>query len=145
MTLKHFGLVAILGLASLSLTACGQSHEGHGNHSKDGAEMADHSGHDMKDHDMTGDPDAMIPVNGKVVQVFADAGRIKIDHEEIPAINMAAMTMSFQAGGDVDLARFSEEDGVHFMLKKGRDGSFRIMQMCKTDGSDDACMDGMQH
>lgn len=143
MTRRKLGLVAVLGLASLA--ACGQSHDGHGNHDKDNPEMADHSGHDMKDHDMKTAPDAMIPVNGKVVQVFADAGRIKIDHEEIPAINMAAMTMSFQAGGDVDLVRFSEEDAVHFMLKQGRDGSFRIMQMCKTDGSDDECMSNMKH
>ncbi len=144
MIFEKFSIIAISVLGSLSLAACGQSHDGHGDHKMAGEagdhEMSDHSGHDT-----SGVGDAMIPVAGKVVQVFADAGRIKIDHEEIPAINMTAMTMSFQTGGDVDLARFSEEDGVHFMLKKGRDGSFRIMQMCKTDGSDAECMSNMKH
>ena len=144
MTFKKFSLAVFVGLFSLALAACGQSTEGHGDHStSDGSsdhDMSDHSAHKM---DEGGDD--MAVVQGAIVQVFADAGRVKIDHEAIPSINMAAMTMSFQTVSDVDLARFAEGDEVHFTLKRGRDGSYRIMQMCKTDGSDQECMSHMKH
>ena len=61
---KTFSIVAFSGLVSLALTACGQSHDGHGDHNMaDGTkEMVDHSGHDMSDAD-----DAMIPVDGDFI------------------------------------------------------------------------------
>lgn len=139
-----------LTASALALAACGNSEEASAPAKTETTQMTDHDmdGHDMDGHKMDGDKmasDAMIPVSGKIVQVFADAGRVKIDHEAIPTIGMDAMTMSFQTGNDIDLTRFAEGDAVHFMLKKGRDGSYRVMMMCKTDGSDTDCMEGMSH
>ena len=56
---------------------------------------------------------------------------------------MGAMTMGFGIMGGVDLSRFSEGDEVEFMVKQGRDASYRIMAICKknTDGAN--CLDGV--
>ncbi|MGV6801810.1 MAG: copper-binding protein [bacterium] len=124
--------------ALFSLTACGK-----GQHQQDG-HMDDNGDHAMMDQDKSDMQEGMMPASGTIIKIFAGADRVKIKHEEIPQANMAAMTMSFQTGGDVDLSEFSENDEVYFMLKKGRDGSFRIMKMCpQTDGND--CMADMGH
>ena len=137
--LKKLALMGIIGISGLALVSCGNG---------------DHSGH-MMDHDMADKKmddgamqsemkDGMVPVNGVVKKVFAGAGRVKIKHEPVPAMKMGAMTMSFQTAGDIDLSEFSENDDVEFMLKKGRDGSFRIMSICKKENADTSCMEMME-
>lgn len=144
--MKSLNLI-IASLLSLGMVACGETESQSAEAPK--KEMAGHdmsknddADHDMSSHEMDSSVNTAM-ANGKIVQIFADAGRVKIDHEAIEAIKMDAMTMSFQTVGEVDLTRFAEGDAVHFMLKKGRDGSFRIMGMCKADGSDAECMKAM--
>ena len=56
---------------------------------------------------------------------------------------MGAMTMGFDIAGDVDLSGFEDGDTVSFMVKKGRDGSYRITAICDTGAAGDECLAGM--
>ncbi|MBU2607005.1 MAG: copper-binding protein [Alphaproteobacteria bacterium] len=68
---------------------------------------------------------------------------VTLQHGPFEGIDMGAMTMGFDIMGDVDLSGFTEGDTVAFMVKQGRDGSFRVMSMCNTaiEGAD--CLDSM--
>ena len=68
---------------------------------------------------------------------------LTIEHGPIEGIGMNAMTMGFNTMGEVDLSAFSEGDPVAFMVKKGRDNSYRITSICNTasDGAD--CLDNI--
>ena len=135
--LKTAGFTSIILLAS----ACGKSDENGATSSstKTTTETHDMSKHDHDGHDMTkvkgGDIDHG---SGTVVELDMDGRRIKLDHGELPNIGMNAMIMFFGIAGDVDLAGYEAGDEVQFMVKKGRDGSYRIMAMCDaaTDGED---------
>jgi len=67
---------------------------------------------------------------GIVNGVDLAGNRVLLEHEAMPKIGMGSMTMYFEATSDIDLARFVEGDGVQVEVKRGRDGSFRIMAMC---------------
>jgi len=56
---------------------------------------------------------------------------------------MGAMTMGFDIMGDVDLAGFADGDQVAFMVKKGRDNSYRITEICNTGTDGEDCLEGM--
>ncbi len=56
---------------------------------------------------------------------------------------MGAMTMGFDIMGDVDLSAFAEGDTVAFMVKKGRDNSYRITTICNTGTEGADCLDEM--
>ena len=66
-----------------------------------------------------------------------------IDHGPLDSIEMGAMNTGFDIIGGVDLSGFAEGDEVAFTVKQGRDGSYRIMEICNTatDGTD--CLEGM--
>ena len=98
-----------------------------------------HEGHDMADM-KSGDIDHGA---GKVVEVDVAGRRIKLDHEELPNIGMNAMTMFFGIAGDVNLAAFEAGDNVRFMVKKGRDGSYRIMAMCNAANDGEGCLSAL--
>jgi Cu/Ag efflux protein CusF len=121
-------------LAALALAACGGGDQASEPSVEDGMEeQMDHSGHDM-----SGDTGH---ARGTIVSVAE--GELGIDHGPIDGIGMEAMTMLFGTMGDVDATAFEEGDEVSFMVKRGRDGSYRIMAICDTgaDGAD--CLDGM--
>ncbi|NNU17047.1 copper-binding protein [Parvularcula sp. ZS-1/3] len=81
---------------------------------------------------------------GTIVSVAE--GELGIDHGPIDGIGMDAMTMLFGTMGDVDATAFEEGDEVSFMVKRGRDGSYRIMAICDTGEAGTDCLDGMmQH
>lgn len=63
---------------------------------------------------------------------------LTIAHGPIKGIGMGAMTMGFDIVGDVDLSSFSNGEKVAFIVKKGRDNSYRISEICRTqsDGTD---------
>ncbi len=67
---------------------------------------------------------------GIVNGVDLAGNRVLLEHEAMPKIGMGSMTMYFEATSDIDLARFVEGDAVQVEVKRGRDGSFRIMAMC---------------
>lgn len=103
-----------------------------------GDDTMDHSGHDM---------DAAGGKVGHGVGVIRSVGSqgdfLVINHGPLEGIEMGAMTMGFDIMGDVDLSGFAEGDEVAFMVKQGRDNSYRIMEICNTatDGAD--CLDSM--
>ena len=59
---------------------------------------------------------------------------------------MGAMTMGFEILSGVDLSDYERGDNVSFMVKKGRDGSYRITVICNTDTEGADClMSKMDH
>ena len=136
--MKHLTQLTFTSLAALSLSACGG---GEMDHSKmDDAKM-DHSKMDqMKSMGDTGH------TTGIIVSVSPDGKEATIDHQEIEGVGMGAMTMGFGITSAVDLSGFAKDDKVSFMVKKGRDGSYRITAICNTDTDGKDCLDAkMDH
>lgn len=77
---------------------------------------------------------------GTIDSIGPNLDSITIDHGPIPAIAMGAMTMGFDTQGDVDLSGFVPGDSVSFMVKKGRDNSYRITDICNTKTDGDECL-----
>lgn len=104
------------------------------------ASSMEHGNH--ADHNMTEKMDGIGHTTGTIRSVGAQGNFLTIDHGPFKGgIDMGAMTMGFDIMGDVDLSTFSDGDEVAFMVKQGRDGSYRIMSICNTgtDGAD--CLD----
>ena len=149
--MKHLTQLTRTALAALSLSACGG---GEMDHSKmDDAKM-DHStmDHSTMDHSKMDQMKSMGDTGhttGIIVSVSPDGKEATIDHQEIEGVGMSAMTMGFGITSAVDLSGFAKGDKVSFMVKKGRDGSYRITAICNTvtDGKDclDAKMDHSGH
>ena len=53
---------------------------------------------------------------------------------------MGAMTMGFEVMGDTDLSGFTEGDVVMFEVKRGRDGSYRIQEICRKSSEEENCL-----
>lgn len=65
---------------------------------------------------------------------------LTIAHGPLKGIEMGAMTMGFDIVGDVDLSSFSDGDKVAFIVKKGRDNSYRISEICLTETGGTDCL-----
>jgi Cu/Ag efflux protein CusF len=155
--MKHLTQLTLTALAALSLSACGG---GEMDHSKmDDAKM-DHSTMDHSKMDQMKSMGDTGHTTGIIVSVSPDGKEATIDHQEIEGVGMSAMTMGFGITSAVDLSGFgitsavdlsgfAKGDKVSFMVKKGRDGSYRITAICNTvtDGKDclDAKMDHSGH
>jgi len=95
-------------------------------HSKmDDAKM-DHSTMDHSKMDQMKSMGDTGHTTGIIVSVSPDGKEATIDHQEIEGVGMSAMTMGFGITSAVDLSGFAKGDKVSFMVKKGRDGSYRI-------------------
>jgi Cu/Ag efflux protein CusF len=78
---------------------------------------------------------------GTVRDVDAEAGYITISHGEFSGdISMGAMTMGFETMGDVNLANVAADAEVAFRVKQGRDGSYRIMEICPSSDGTASCL-----
>lgn len=97
--------------------------------------MMDHAGHE------TGSD--IGHASGVIKSISNDAGFVTIDHGPVSGIGMDAMTMGFDLMGEADLSGLSEGDEVSFMLKRGRDGSYRVMAICNTAAGGEDCLDTM--
>ena len=143
--MKPFNLIAA-SLFALSLAACGNAEDtppAAGDTSEMPMEMAKDNAMDHGDHDMG---DGIGHATGTIRSVGSQGDFLTIEHGEFDGdIQMGAMTMGFDVRGDVDLSGFSDGDEVAFMVKQGRDGSYRIMTICNTatDGAD--CLNGMMN
>lgn len=141
--MKHLTQLTLTALAALSLSACGG---GEMDHSKmDDAKM-DHSTMDHSKMDQMKSMGDTGHTTGIIVSVSPDGKEATIDHQEIEGVGMGAMTMGFGITSAVDLSGFAKDDNVSFMVKKGRDGSYRITAICNTDTDGKDCLDAkMDH
>ncbi|GGY48861.1 copper-binding protein [Parvularcula lutaonensis] len=121
-------LTATLSASLVTLSACGERTE-------TAATGDAHKGHDMA---MSGD---MGHATGTVVSV--GDGRLGINHGPIEGVGMGAMTMEFGVMGAVDPSEFDAGDEVAFMVRRGRDGSYRITAICNMGDLGTDCLDGM--
>lgn len=140
-------ILTMTSLLALGLAACGGPEEPAApasSETENPTEMASHDGMDHGDHEMAGEMDGIGHATGVIRSVGAQGDFLTINHDEFEGgIQMGAMTMGFDIMGEVDLSGFAEGDEVAFMVKQGRDGSYRIMAICNTgtDGAD--CLDSM--
>lgn len=141
--MKHLILITASALA-LTLAACGGAEDkapatttaADAPMDMASGDMMDHSGHDMGD--------GTIGHGTGVIKSLGGQGDfLTIDHGPIDGIGMGAMTMGFDIMGDVDLSSFTDGDQVAFMVKKGRDNSYRITAICNTGTDGEDCLDGM--
>ena len=134
--MKHAMKMTLTALATLSLIACGAETSGEMDHS-----TMDHS--TMEKGTVAGDTGH---TTGVIFSISPDGKEATIDHQEIEGVGMGAMTMGFGITSAVDLSGYAKGDNVSFMVKKGRDGSYRITAICNTDTDGDDCLDAkMDH
>jgi len=133
---------AIAGTLALGLVACGGAEDRTPDETMQeetsSNETVDQSGHDMGALGETIGHGA-----GAVRSIGAQSEYIVISHGPLKGIDMGAMTMGFDIMGDTDLSGFTEGDEVAFMIKQGRDGSYRIMEICNTATEGADCLDGV--
>lgn len=137
--MKHMSQLAISAALALSLSACSGAQD------KTESESMDHSkmDHSQMDHSDMGNKKMMGDTGhttGVIVSVSKDGQQATIDHQEIEAVGMGAMTMGFGILSSVDLSAYKAGDNVSFMVKKGRDGSYRITAICNTDTDGADCL-----
>ena len=130
-------------VALLLLAACaGEENEVATMDATDNAAASDHAGMDHGGMEGAATAD-MAMAEGRVVDL-PEPNRVRIDHDAIESIGMAAMTMTFEAKRGVDLAGIEAGDEVHFLLDRGRDGTLRLEAICDMDAADhEACMADM--
>lgn len=147
--MKYTTQLTLTALAAISLSACGDS--GNMDHSKmDDAKIDDAKmDHSTMDHSKMSEEKAMGDTGhttGVIFSISPDGTEATIDHQEIKGVGMGAMMMGFGITSAVDLSRFAKNDNVSFMVKKGRDGSYRITAICNTDTDGKDCLDAkMNH
>lgn len=66
---------------------------------------------------------------GLIHQVNGAEKSVNLTHEPIPALNWPEMTMDMPVTNRVDLSGFKAGDRVHFSVKLGMDGVYRIIAM----------------
>ena len=136
--MKHLTQLTLTALAAISLTACGGS--GEMDHSKmDDTKM----NHNTMDHSKMDEAKMMGDIGhttGVIISISPDGSEATIDHQEIEGVGMGAMTMGFGITSTVDLSAFEKDDNVGFMVKRGRDGSYRITAICNTDTDGKDCL-----
>ncbi len=77
---------------------------------------------------------------GTVRAVADDGYSMVIDHGQIHGIGMAPMTMSFDLMGDASAEGIAEGDTVEFLVRKGRDNSYRVFMICKMKSQNETCL-----
>ncbi|MGJ8559185.1 MAG: copper-binding protein [Litorimonas sp.] len=143
--MKHLTKITLSALAAISLVACSADTDPAAMEKQDPAEM-DHSQMDP-DGDMNvaakGDTGH---TTGTLVSVSPDGQSATIKHEAIDGVGMGAMTMGFEITSSVDLTAYTASDPVSFMVKRGRDGSYRITAICNTETDGKDCLSAqMEH
>jgi Cu(I)/Ag(I) efflux system protein CusF len=134
----HSPLTLPLAAVALLLTACGDSPPP----AQDASTSMD-APQDSMAEDATQEPElngGVGQASGTIESIGADRNVVTIDHGPFDGIDMSAMTMRFEVMGDADLTGFSAGDQVSFEVKRGRDGSYRIMQICDVDESGADCL-----
>lgn len=132
-------LITFLLLGSIALTACSDPESTtspvSGDAALPGTEPAEHA-----DEVMDGDTGH---ATGIITSLDRDGDRVTIDHGPIEGIGMGAMTMGFDLMGDADLTGFSEGEEVAFRVKRSRDGSYRVRDICSIATENANCLENM--
>ncbi len=130
-----------LGSLSLAIAACSKPEQEHPITTSPSEEVQSTSTHDAHmNHEESTSQAAIGHATGKVESIGPNGDFIVIDHSPIPEIGMGAMTMGFDIQGKVDLSNFTSGNKVSFMVKKGRDNSYRITDICNTETQGDDCL-----
>lgn len=128
-------------LLALPLTACGNAEPTVSSQdSKIETPLVISAGNamDHSNHSISG---AQIGHGTGIIKSLSTQGDfLTINHGPIEGVGMSAMTMGFDIMGGVDLSTFTEGDAVAFMVKRGRDNSYRITAICNTDIDGDGCL-----
>ena len=130
-------LITAFLLGSASLTACSDP-ESRTPPASGPADQTRPEPFEQADEAMPGDTGR---ATGRITSLDRDDGRVTIDHGPFEGIAMGAMTMSFALMGDLELTDLSEGDDVIFQVKRGRDGSHRIMEICSIPANGRDCPD----
>lgn len=142
--MTHLTKLTLMAFAALSLSACGgDTHAEIDNGDVGGETIADVAvddimGHDEIDHSTMAEGTGH--TTGVIVSISPDGKEATIDHQAIDGVGMGAMTMGFGILSTVDLSTYSKGDNVNFMVKKGRDNSYRITAICDTYKSGKDCL-----
>ena len=139
--MKHLTQLTLTALAAISLPACGGS--GDMDHSTMDDSKMDHSTMDHSQMDDTKTMGDIGHTTGVVVSISPDGSEATIDHKAINGVGMGAMTMEFTVMSSIDVSPYAADQNVSFMVKKGRDGSYRITAMCNTDAEGADCLKAM--
>ncbi len=135
----------LLTASMLTVAACG----GSGEATAPDSAATSSAPYDMADHDMSGHGESMgdgvAHGEGRIVSVDLEERRIEIDHGPLNGADMDAMTMFFGTTRDVDLATLAAGDEIMFMVKQGRDGSWRVTHLCDQGAEMSDCMAEMGH
>lgn len=137
--MKHLTQLTASAIFALSLAACSGGQESAETKATDHSGM-DHSTMDHSDMGETKMADDTGHTTGVIVSISEDGQQATIDHQEIAGVGMGAMTMGFGILSSVDLSDYKSGDNVSFMVKKGRDGSYRITAICNTDTDGADCL-----
>lgn len=134
-------------LFALGLAACGNAQDSAPARTETAAMPMDMSTDQMamdhSEHDMSAMGDGVGHATGIIKSLGSDGNFVTLQHGPFDGIDMGAMTMGFDIMDDVDLSGFAEGDAVAFMVKQGRDGSFRVVSMCNTAKEGANCLESM--
>lgn len=144
--MTHLTKITLSALLAINLSACGGDVESVSEPDGQNQAVMDNANldHASMDHSggMDGKPEGDTGhTTGMLVSVSPDGQSATIKHEAIDGVGMGAMTMGFDITSSVDLSAFSPDDPVSFMVKRGRDGSYRITAICNTATDGDDCLD----
>lgn len=134
----HSPLTLPLAAVALLLTACGDSPPP----AQDASTSMD-APQDSMAEDATQEPElngGVGQASGTIESIGADRNFVTIDHGPFDGIDMGSMTMGFEVMGDTDLSGFTEGDVVMFEVKRGRDGSYRIQEICRKSSEEENCL-----
>ncbi|EAQ97734.1 copper-binding protein [Congregibacter litoralis] len=131
----------LINLLVLILAGCGGTEDTTSSQAVD-AQTSSGMPRQMMDHGAQAMEESVGYATGVIRSVGDQGNTLTIDHGPFKGdIEMDAMTMRYGVSKDVDVLAFTENTEVAFLVKHGRDGSYRVMALCntKTDGAN--CLD----
>ncbi|WP_051882388.1 copper-binding protein [Parvularcula oceani] len=137
-------ILLTIAVATL-LAACGSEEVEAPDQRVTEAGASDHSMMDGMEGQTERTDGAMGMAEGRVVEIDQAGNRIRLEHDAIEGVGMDAMTMFFEVKRDVDLSGLQPGEEVHFMIDRGRDGTYRIGAICEIGGAHhEDCMGSMK-
>ena len=131
----------LITLLVITLAGCGGTEDTASSKDANTQTSGDMAGQ-MMDHGEHAMEESIGHATGVIRSVGEQGDTLTIDHGPFKGgIEMAAMTMRYGVTGDVDISAFTENAEVAFLVKHGRDGSYRILAICNTETDGGDCLD----